>query len=995
MAVNERAKTTVYLDGKQAEAALDALGNKAKELRKDLVNAQKAGDNIKMKGIERELKRVEAAQRSLKTETFDVERVLKDINKVSWRDLEKAQRAVRSQMKGLERDTEKYTQKSKDLEIITKELNKARGVMRQKQSLWSRLANGANKYYNITLGILATITGIFFSAKEWISGMVGLDDALANVQKTTGLARSIVREMYQDFRTFNTRTPRRELLLLAEEAGRLGKKSRRDVMDFVEVANQIKVALGDDLGGEASVAIREVGKLTEIYKIGNQYGTDFKESMLKMGSAINEVSANSNAQAPYLIDYLKRMGGVAVQSKVSAAEVVGYASALDQLGQSQEMAATAQGKVMVDMFKDSAKYATIARMSAADFALLLNTDANEAFLKVLEGLNGNNEGMSVMALRLDSLGIDGARAVQVLAALASNTDIVRKQQVLANKAMNEGISLTNEYNIKNNNLAGSWEKLGQFIHSKFVNSNLLGWLEKVVGKIGEWTEVKLADTLQKERSEINLLVASITNANNTQDTRNRLIAELQEKYPDFLDNLDTEKVTNEELRDRLKEVNEQYENKILLAIKEDALTDNYKKRLQLKLDELAVIKQIAKYEETANQARAKVANETDPNKIRSLLSDEEITALNAMDLFSRKLEEIREDFSELIDDETELNNAILELQTKIPGATGGENGGSGGNNGGNAPGGSGSTADKAPDDEMPIESWMTNDKLWGGDRDKEFQTEKIKREREFTAFLMRQMDEREQSYIDDIKAKEGAQKAFEQVKDAEIGSYLQIANAMAGAFEESTALGKVAFTAQKAFAIAQIWLNLPKEISGIVTAASFLPPIARDAYVLKSILGAKIRAGANTALVAAAAIQGFDKGGYTDGDRIYRAGEKGKEWIAPNWMLEDPEAKQIIDIMELARQNGSLARLDIRPVVASIAAGTGRDFASGGDSSPSGSGSPNPTPTTPTSISSDSIDRFDKAIERLEKIELVLSVKDVSDKLKKRELRDRQSKLTS
>src|SRR5690606_38824356 len=148
-------------------------------------------------------------------------------------------------------------------------------------------------------------------------------------------------------------------------------KSRKDIMDFVEVANQIKVALGDDLGGEASVAIREVGKLTEIYKIGNQYGTDFKESMLKVGSAINEVSANSNAQAPYLIDYLKRMGGIAGQMKVTAAETIGYASTLDQLGQSQEMAATAQGKLMVDMFKDQAKYAAIAKMSTEDFSTLL------------------------------------------------------------------------------------------------------------------------------------------------------------------------------------------------------------------------------------------------------------------------------------------------------------------------------------------------------------------------------------------------------------------------------------------------------------------------------------------------------------------------------------------------------------------------------------------------------------------------------------------------
>ncbi|NQU54152.1 MAG: phage tail tape measure protein, partial [Bacteroidetes bacterium] len=624
MARNEKAKATIYLDGKQAEAALDSLKTKAKDLRRELKKAQEAGDIVKTKKLQSELKGVEAATRSLRKETYDYEKVLRDINGASMSDLKKALRTVEVQLNKMKRTDPGYAQKAAQAKLLRTEITKVNTSMRAQPSFIGKAAAGFNKYFSIVTAGIAAFTGILFSAKEFIKGMVGLDDALADVMKTTGMARDEVREMYQDFKTFNTRTPRRELLMLAEEAGRLGKKSRKDVMDFVEVANQIKVALGDDLGGEAGVAIREVGKLTEIYKVGEEYGTDFKESMLKVGSAINEVSANSNAQAPYLIDYLKRMGGIAGQTKVNTAKIIGYGASLDQLGQKQEMAATVHGKVMVDMFKDQAKYATIAQMSTKDFTTLLETDANEAFLKLLEGLNGNNEGFSVMAKKLDDLGIDGARAVQVLSVLSANTKMVREQQALANKAMIEGTSLTNEYNIKNNNLAGSWEKLGQYMHSKFINSNFLGWLEKVVGKTAEWTEVKLFETLQKEQSELNLLVASVTNVNNTQETRNTLIDELQRKYPDFLSNLDAEKLTNEELRDRLKEVNDEYEDKILLSIKEDALKANYKERMDLKLQELDAIKKIAKYEEIAQKARAKVAGETDPNKLRTLLTDKEI-----------------------------------------------------------------------------------------------------------------------------------------------------------------------------------------------------------------------------------------------------------------------------------------------------------------------------------------------------------------------------------
>jgi hypothetical protein len=39
-------------------------------------------------------------------------------------------------------------------------------------------------------------------------------------------------------------------------------------------------------------------------------------------------------------------------------------------------------------------------------------------------------------------------------------------------------------------------------------------------------------------------------------------------------------------------------------------------------------------------------------------------------------------------------------------------------------------------------------------------------------------------------------------------------------------------------------------------------------------------------------------GGFTDGDGIYRAGEKGKEWIAPSWMLTSGLTAPIINGLE-------------------------------------------------------------------------------------------------
>mgnify|MGYP001244307587 CR=1 FL=1 len=68
---NETAKATIYLDGKQAEAALEGLKKKANDLRDSIREAQRAGDQVKMDRMQKELRNVESVQKSLRKETYD------------------------------------------------------------------------------------------------------------------------------------------------------------------------------------------------------------------------------------------------------------------------------------------------------------------------------------------------------------------------------------------------------------------------------------------------------------------------------------------------------------------------------------------------------------------------------------------------------------------------------------------------------------------------------------------------------------------------------------------------------------------------------------------------------------------------------------------------------------------------------------------------------------------------------------------------------------
>lgn len=614
----------------ELEKSTRELTNRNKELRMEKEKLIRAGkqETEHYKAIEKEMRENNKAIKTNEVRMTELRKQL-GLTALTMRQLQSEQTRLKRLINSTTPNTEQWKIYKAELAKVEAQIAKVSASSRTMQLSMRQLADGVNRYYNTAVSAIAIATGVVFSIAQWTKGLIDLDDALADVMKTSGMARKEVRELYTDFRYMNTRTPRRELLLLAEEAGRLGKKSKKDVQDFVEIANQIKVALGDDLGGEAEVALREVGKLVEIYKVGEQYGTEFKESMSKVGSVINEVAANSNATAEYLIGYMKRLGGVSMQARISAADIAGYASTLDQLGQNQEMAATAQGKVIIDMFTDTAKYAQIARMEHSKFYELLQTDANEAFIAVLEGLNGNNEGLTVMAQKLDGLGIDGARAVQVLAALSSNTKMVRDQQEVANKAMQEGTSLINEYNIKNNNLAGSMAKIGQFIYSKFVNSGLIGFLENAIAKTAEWIRQPLAEMLQKEQLEVNMLVMQLTNLETAESDRFAILEKLREINPDIVEGINSEAINIEQLTDNLAAYNEEMAKRIVMAnLQEDeqknlnaqARSLEAKTRMEYELGQqiLEINRDIAMSENTL----------VDKNKLTRQFLEEQMKALN-------------------------------------------------------------------------------------------------------------------------------------------------------------------------------------------------------------------------------------------------------------------------------------------------------------------------------------------------------------------------------
>jgi TP901 family phage tail tape measure protein len=421
----------------------------------------------------------------------------------------------------------------------------------------------------------AGVLGAFFAGsfivegfRNLVRGAAELSDAQADVQRTTGLTRAEVNSLTKDLSQLNTRTARSELLALAADAGKLGITGRDNLMQFVRAGDQIRVALGEDLGEDA---IKNIGKLNQTFDVGKATGKGLEEQMLATGSAINALGQSSTAQESYLVDFTTRMAGVNKQAGINIQNTLGYAAALDQLGQRSETSSTALAQFTLKAFSDTAEYAKIAGMGLEEFTALLNSDTNEALLRVLEGLQGNNEGLTRMTALFGDLGQEGARAVGVLSSLASNTKLVREQQAIANKEFAAGTSITNEFNTKNATLGANLEIIGKKIAGAFVNSAVVAGINKMAAGLREMVSPSIADGIEKERQELFKLHSQILTTNEGSTARIKLVNELQQKYPQILGNLNAETASNAEVAKAVKAVNEQLINRIIIAKQQERI----------------------------------------------------------------------------------------------------------------------------------------------------------------------------------------------------------------------------------------------------------------------------------------------------------------------------------------------------------------------------------------------------------------------------------------
>ncbi|MDE6234324.1 MAG: phage tail tape measure protein [Muribaculaceae bacterium] len=450
--IRDTATVTLNVNGAQAKQMMSDIEQKISDTKKKISDLKaNMADPKEIQKARKELKSYEKQLDDIKSATEGVENALNNLDSATPRQLEKALRTLNKQLKDMTPGSETWDSHIEKIKELKERISELKEETCEQESLW-------DKFMNWSVGAWPALdllgqwgSGFADLARSAVDAFASMDQEMANVRKFTGLTEEQVVELNEAFKNIDTRTSREDLNKLAQEAGRLGKTSQEDILGFVRAADKINVAL-DDLGDGATLTL---SKLTGIFGDEKIYGTE--QSLLKVGSVINELSQNCSASAPYLAEFASRMGGVGSQAGMTIQQVMGFAAVLDSNEQQVEASATALSQVIVRMMQDPAKYAKVAGLEVQTFSNMLKEDANGALIMFLETLQKAG-GMDVLSPMFKDMGENGSRAISALSTLATHIEEVKAQQEAANVAFEEGISIDNEFDVQNNTVQAGLEK---------------------------------------------------------------------------------------------------------------------------------------------------------------------------------------------------------------------------------------------------------------------------------------------------------------------------------------------------------------------------------------------------------------------------------------------------------------------------------------------------------------------------------------------------------
>ena len=466
LAAVQQAQQTVAAIYKGQRVSLDELNAAYKTLQQQYQKF--AGtDPLKAKRIQQDMqaleKRIKQVSGALLSEA-EIQRRVGNTGKYSVAQLQEAYQALQAKLNSL-RTSETTAIRATQMQMkqLQREINRATGQVNGFAKAWQTAKQNIMMY----VGVFAIVNKIKSTLSSLVSQNKALSDSMANIRKVSQWANKDVVALTENLAKIDTRNTITTLQNLAYQGAKLGigQYGVEGLTGFVRAAEQVQTALGEDLGEEALPAL---AKLTEVMGLIPKYGVE--EAMQKAGSAIYQLGATSTATGKNIVEFSKRLMGLANVSGVSADQLLGLGSAADSMALMPEVAATAFNKLFNSIHGNTEGIAKAVGLAKEELtSLLYEGKTMEALVKVFEKMQTMSmkemEGRGVFK----ELGSDGARLTNVMITMANKVDMLKSHLEVSNEAFSEGKAVINEYMIQQETAAAYFERAANIWTKSFVN----------------------------------------------------------------------------------------------------------------------------------------------------------------------------------------------------------------------------------------------------------------------------------------------------------------------------------------------------------------------------------------------------------------------------------------------------------------------------------------------------------------------------------------------
>lgn len=418
--------------------------------------------------------------------------------KASLDELRRAYKQLEEELNQINTKSKEFADRQKSMKQLKKYIDDATGAANKQGGVWRTALKNLTAY----VGLFA----VFNQLKTYLFDVFRLNakfaEQLTNIRKVALSTTEDVAQLSKDLSKIETRTSIEELNNLAYAGAKLGIQTQ-NLAGFVRAADQVNVALKEDLGDEALTAL---AKITEVMGLIDKYGVE--DAMLKTGSAIFRLASTSTACSGKIVDFSNRMLALGDAATLTTPDILAIGSAVDSMALEPEVAATAFGKLVVELRKGTSSIEKDLGIAQGSLKKLINEGKGmEAIQTIFHKMHESENVFALNTLFKDLGSEDGARLTKVMVTMAEKVGMLDKAVAESNKAFREGTAVTTEYEMQQETATAYMERAANLFEKQFVSADMANgpvrdlakaWYEMVdalVHNITFMTEVRMLITL--------------------------------------------------------------------------------------------------------------------------------------------------------------------------------------------------------------------------------------------------------------------------------------------------------------------------------------------------------------------------------------------------------------------------------------------------------------------------------------------------------------------